>query len=107
MHPTLATKTTRVLHRKSKMVSFRVSIEDYERLRIYCISKGQRSVSDLARLAVGTVVENGESPSLETRIAEMEGRVHLLTNEVLRVAGVGAGSPQTQIALGAGQAMSQ
>lgn len=106
MQPTL-TKTTRVLHRKSKMVSFRVSTEDYERLRIYCVSKGQRSVSDLARLAVSTVVESGERPSLESRLAEVEGQIHLLTSELLRVSGLAAEAPPAPLALGAGQGMSQ
>lgn len=80
-------KITRVLNRKSKMVSFRVSSEDYERLRLFCVSNGQRSVSDLARLAVGNVVENGRAPSVETRLSEVENRIHLLTKELLRVSG--------------------
>jgi hypothetical protein len=79
-------KATRVLNRKTKMITFRVSPEDYEKLRIYCLTKGQRSVSDLARLAVSTVLENGAAPSLETRLADVEGRLHLLSRELLRMA---------------------
>jgi len=68
------------------MISFRVSSEDYDRLRIFCISKGQRSVSDLARLAVNTILQNG-APNVENRLTDVEGRIHFLTREVLRLAG--------------------
>ncbi len=78
-------KTPRVLNRKSKMVSFRVSSEEHERLRAFCVSKGQRSVSDLARLAVETILDNGEAPNLEARLCEVESRIHLLTREVVRI----------------------
>lgn len=78
---------TRVLKRKSKMVSFRVSSEDYDKLRMFCVSKGQRSVSDLARLAVSTILENGGAPTTESRLAELETRTHFLMREVLRLAG--------------------
>ncbi len=80
-------KTPRVLNRKSKMVSFRVSSEDYERLRIFCVSKGQRSVSDLARLALSTVLDSGGAPNVESRLSDVEGRIHFLTREVLRLSG--------------------
>ena len=79
-------QTPRVLNRKTKMVSFRVSSEDYEKLRIFCISKGQRSVSDLARLAVNTILENG-TPNVENRLSDVEGRIQFLTREILRLTG--------------------
>lgn len=70
----------RVLHRKSKMVSFRISPEEYERLRLFCSSQGQRSVSDFARLAVTRMLESPGGPTLASRLAEVEGRVDLLTH---------------------------
>ena len=80
-------KARRVRIRKTKIVTFRITTDEYERLRIFCISKGQRSVSDLARLAVSTVLENGGAPTVESRLAEVEGRVHFLTRELLRLSG--------------------
>ena len=79
-------KPTRVLNRKTKMITFRVSPEDYEKLRIYCLTQGQRSVSDLARLAVTTVLESGVAPTLETRLSDVEGRLLFLTREMVRMA---------------------
>lgn len=73
------------------MVSFRVSSEEYEKLRGFCISKGQRSVSDLARLAVNTIVDHGVTPNLESRLSEVEGQLGLLTRELLRLGAVPAG----------------
>lgn len=88
-------RSARVLNRKSKMVSFRISMEDYEKLRIFCISKGQRSVSDLARMAVNVVMEKGGAPSLESRVADVEGRIHFITSELLRMSGHISESGQT------------
>ncbi len=41
-----------VLKARTRQVSFRVSNQEYETLRNYCISIGARSVSDVARSAV-------------------------------------------------------
>ncbi len=38
-----------VLKRRSRIVSFRVSHEEYEALKRRCISEGARSISDFAR----------------------------------------------------------
>lgn len=78
----------RVLHRKSKMVSFRVSLEDYEQLRSFCSSQGQRSVSDFARLAVTSILQSPGVANLESRVSDAEGRIQLLTREVLRIVGL-------------------
>ena len=75
-------KVGRVLHRKSKMVSFRVSLEDYERLRLFCASEGQRSVSDFARLAVTSTLERPGILTLASRVSEAEGRIEVLADRV-------------------------
>jgi len=75
----------RILHRKSKMVSFRVSLEDYERLRLFCSSQGQRSVSDFARLAVTSTLERPGSTTLASRVSDAEGRIEVLTHRVSRL----------------------
>lgn len=75
-------KLSRVLHRKSKMVSFRVSLQDYERLRLFCASQGQRSVSDFARLAVTSNLERPGLTTLASRVSDAEGRIDVLAHRV-------------------------
>lgn len=80
-------KTPRIRDRKTKIVTFRITTDEYERLRIFCISEGQRSVSDLARKAVSTALENGGTPTVESRLAEIEARLHFVTRELLQLTG--------------------
>jgi hypothetical protein len=50
-----------VLKRRSRLVSFRVSEDEYQKLYNVCLAVGARSVSDVARQAVGRLVGfNGE-----------------------------------------------
>jgi hypothetical protein len=55
-----------VLKRRSRMVAFRISEEDCDRLRGLCVTLGARSVSDLARTAVIRLIgsEKGEADPL-------------------------------------------
>lgn len=82
----MASLAPRILKRKTKTLSFRMSSEDYERLRTFCVSTGQRSVSDLARMAVRSLLDSGDRPDLETRLADVEGRMFFLTRELVRLA---------------------
>jgi len=95
----MTSKQPRVLCRKTKMISFRVSSDEYDRLRFFCVSKGQRSVSDLARLAVSTLLDAGRLPSLESRLAEVEGQTHFLTRELSRM----SARPTAQLQMETGQ----
>jgi hypothetical protein len=54
-----------VFKRRSRMLAFRISEEDYDRLRGLCVSLQARSVSDLARTAVIRLIgseQGGEDP---------------------------------------------
>ena len=88
----METLSHRVLNRKTKMVTFRLSFDEYERLRGFCQSKGQRSVSDLARTALQAMVDRGDVPDFQARLSDMELRLHLLSQEVGRLR---QGSEQT------------
>jgi hypothetical protein len=66
------------------MVSFRLTVEEYDRFRELCSTCGTRSVSELARAAINSLLkEPAQIPreALESRVAELEGRVNLLRAE--------------------------
>ena len=76
--------------RKQKMISFRLTPEEYDRMQILRENYGARTVSDLARLAVHSLVGNGSAtapPDLTVveRLRLVEARVLSLNNEVDRL----------------------
>ncbi len=50
-----------ILRQRTRRVAFRISEDEYQRLRNACVSRGARSISDLARTAVDRLIahENG------------------------------------------------
>ena len=76
-----------VLNPKSRMISIRISNEEYEGLRSLCISQGARSVSDLARTAMNNMLSISSDPantgtSVELRFQELHGRINLLDRRI-------------------------
>jgi hypothetical protein len=70
------------------MISFRLTAEEYEQFRELCFKHGSRSVSELARTAVHSLLNQPAAISqagLESRIMEVEGRLHMLALEVRRL----------------------
>lgn len=70
------------------MISFRLSSDEYERFRELCFMNGIRSVSEMARAAINLLLQQpGRAPqeALESRVAELEGRVHILALEVRKL----------------------
>jgi hypothetical protein len=49
---------------KNKLVSFRISHDEYIRLRGACASVGARNISELARAAMQRMVDRASDPSL-------------------------------------------
>jgi len=82
-----------VLKRRSRMISFRVSEDEYAGLKNLCVDKGARSVSDMARDAVHRLIFNHSWPNnqawpnhqLETVIQVLQGRIEALDLEVKRL----------------------
>ncbi len=73
---------------RSRMISFRLSETDYEGCRRLCLDQGLSSVSEMARTAIQLLLTSPEAASqraLETRVREIEGRIHLLTTEFRRL----------------------
>ena len=85
-----------LLKRRSKMISFRVSEQEYENLIEFCTTHGARSMSDLARDAMcrllpvaghnGNGNGNGYKPiASEPEIEELYGRLGSVENAVARL----------------------
>src|SRR5579871_579984 len=92
-----------VIKRRSKMVSFRLSEQEYQDLLRLCEQRGSRSISDLARDAVFNLLApahtnghgngngNGHAADgsvIEHRVHALDGRMQELDREVKRLAGL-------------------
>ena len=74
----------------SKMISFRLPSDQYERFRDLCYSQGMRSVSELARAAIYRLIEEPDRDvvsreALESRVASLEAQLHLLAVELKKL----------------------
>ncbi|WP_180541914.1 hypothetical protein [Nevskia soli] len=76
-----------VLKRKTKMISLRLSPEEYEALRSLYRVHGSRSVSEFARTAMQRVIAETVAPqqSLEGRIQELNSKMALIDHDVARL----------------------
>jgi hypothetical protein len=77
---------------RSRMVSFRMTEEEYDRLRQLCDAQSIRSVSDLARAGINLLLQQPERATpetLESRVTEIEGRLRLLALELRRMNQIG------------------
>ena len=75
---------------RSKMISFRLSAEEYEHFRELCFAQGVRSVSELARAAVNRLIhdpdpEHATAEALETRVASLEAQLQTVILELRRL----------------------
>jgi len=73
---------------RDKMISFRMSAQDYDRLREFRVIRGARSISELARTAVSKLM-NSLAPNheemLEVRVSELEGQLRMLALELKKI----------------------
>ena len=67
---------------KSKMVSFRLSSEDYARYRVACAGVGARNISELARVAIQRLTAN---PDYNAQICDFRSRLEALSAELDRL----------------------
>ncbi len=76
-----------VLKRKSRMISLRLSNEEYESLRSLYRVHGSRSVSEFARNAMQRVIGEARVPAVnvEGRLQELDEKMNLLDQEVSRL----------------------
>jgi hypothetical protein len=78
-----------VLKQRNRQISFRVSEEEYERLREFCVSSGARSLSDVARcglLEIAGLGANHIEDPLTGRMQTLDFRVRQLNRRVEQLA---------------------
>jgi Arc/MetJ-type ribon-helix-helix transcriptional regulator len=76
------------LKRRTKVISIRLSDEEYEQIQSMCAANGAYSISQLARAAMQLLIqqENGTAHAvMETRMNEIHVRVSALDREVGRI----------------------
>ena len=72
----------------SRIMSFRLSEEQYGKCRELCLSHGIQSISEMARAGINLLLQQpGRLPqeSLQSRVADLEGRFHMLLLELKRL----------------------
>ena len=77
------------LKRKSKMISLRISAEEYEVFKQLYPAHGARNLSDFARLAMQRITEEAPHASngMSLKIQELDGRLVALEARVARLLG--------------------
>jgi uncharacterized protein YerC len=90
-----------VLRRRTRIVSFRISEEEYEDLMDLCAIRQARSLSDFARVAtLGQSQANAPSNHAEGMLSDVYRQLRLLDREVKRLAAlVEPGRLDTYLAL--------
>src|SRR5262249_21351927 len=74
-----------ILKRRSRMISFRLSEDEYASLMSICEVEGARSISDLARSAVNRLVHKSSESPVENALRALAGRVDTLDLELRRL----------------------
>ena len=73
---------------RNRMISFRLSVEEYEKFRELCFNTGIRSLSEMARVAINTFLNQTPQAmvqtSLDVRISELEAKLQRLSQELKR-----------------------
>ena len=81
-----------LLIRRSKVVSVRMSDDEFRQLKELCVTTGARCVSDLARDTIFKLMNGGAAPyssppgALESRVQELDERLNHLQGRVSRLA---------------------
>jgi len=92
-----------VSKRKSKMISIRVSPEEYESLKNMYAASGRRSVSALAREAMQRILcspSEGEpaADDVDSRLRSLDARLSLLQRDVAQISQVVEGAKKDRTA---------
>ena len=88
-----------ILKRRSRMISFRLSEDEYANLRSVCETEGARSVSDLARDAVHRLIRKDAEIPVENILRAIEGRLDTLDLQVQQLTAVVGQTPAQSMRL--------
>jgi len=82
---------------RNKSITFRLSSEEYEELKNYCVAKKIRSISDLARNSIILKVHHeeharhnlisGDLTALGSALSEIDGALKALSAKISKVLG--------------------
>ncbi len=70
---------------KSRMISFRLTTDEYNEIRKLCFAHGVRSVSEMARTAIHLLLREPtrvQGENVESRLSDLEGRLRILALEL-------------------------
>ena len=72
---------------KNKMVSFRLSDEEYLRMREHCEAIGARTLSEMARIAMDRLIESHgcSGHAINEQVRELKIKLRDLSSEVDRI----------------------
>ena len=85
--PVPRTYRTEPENRLSRMISFRLSEEEFQRLKWMCSVNRATSVSEMARIAVNQWIENTATEQEESTVADFEGRLTELERKMEKLNG--------------------
>jgi len=72
--------------RRNRLVTFRVSADEYHLLSAACIARRVRSISELARAAIQQwIKESSPSSSFDTELQHVEKRIQAMAQELERL----------------------
>lgn len=77
-----------MIESRSRMISFRLTAEEYEKFRDLCFTHGVGSISEMARAAINLLLQQparAPQETLEYRVTELEGRLHMLALEMKKL----------------------
>ena len=89
---------------RSKMISVRLSEDEYREIKTLCAIRDARSVSEMARKAMQALLSDGSNlpldphlQELHSRVGALDGRVARLDREVTRLVQMLSTSKQTAL----------
>ena len=71
--------------RRDKMISFRLSAEEYEAYKDACSREGMRSLSELARVGLQQMFMGQQGISIDNRLNALRERIQFLATELERI----------------------
>jgi len=81
-----------MLKHPTRIVTFRISEEQYDRLKNLCLHQGAPCLSDVARAAMARLLDeytpNGKDCTLESQLLELQTRVRFLDTQFARLASI-------------------
>lgn len=79
-----------MLNKRSRIVSIRLSEDEFQKLAALCTRVGARSVSDLARqrLVYSDDNEDRSNPGVNLRLSQLDRDLNSLREEVARIAAI-------------------